>query len=156
MKKLKKSQLHNQKMFPVFCENILTKGCGTFEDLAKALDKAGIKNYYGKPYTVNNLYQLKHQWNKVSKDEDFRQDYIEEFLPDKPSIYSNDSEPDDVLSEVRTDAEQFKFIEEHRKGENFSEKKKRETQDKFLEKLSKREEFEPIVRVFLRNSKNRV
>ena len=151
MKNLKKSQLHNQKMHRVFCENIITSACESFEDLEKVLEREGVRNYYGKPYTANSIYQLIYRWNQVPKDEDFRQDYIEDFLPDEPSIFTN--EPEEFLLESRTDAEQFKFIEEHRKGETLSEKKRRETQDKLLEKLSKSDEFETIFRVFVRNKK---
>jgi len=39
------------------------------------------------------------------------------------------------LTQEQLDAEQFKFLEEHRKGENYSEKKNRESMDKQLQKI---------------------
>ena len=146
---MKKIQLHNQKQFPLICDGIIAYKdnlpdglpLGIYGHLEEICDALGIRDVDGNPYTKEGLKQQVHRWNKKSKDEDFRQDYlekIEEYISDEPSIYNlsnNDSKPDMELTQEQLDAEQFKFIEEHRKGENFSEKKKRESMDKQLQKI---------------------
>lgn len=91
---MKKRQLHNQKQFFHFIECILISAPdeltrGVWGELEDILRKNGIKDYDGNHYTENGLRQQFHRWNKVPKDEDFRQDYwerIEEYLSDEPSI----------------------------------------------------------------------
>ena len=143
---MRKRQSHNQKQFVHFIECIITSSPdeltrGDWGELADILKKNEIKDIDGNPYTKEGLKQQVHRWNKKSKDEDFRQEYwekVEEYICDEPSIYNlsnNDSEPDMELTQEQLDAEQFKFIEEHRKGENYSEKKSRESMDKQLQKI---------------------
>ena len=143
---MRKRQSHNQKQFVHFIECIITSSPdeltrGDWGELADILKKNEIKDIDGNPYTKEGLKQQVHRWNKKPKDEDFRQEYwekVEEYICDEPSIYNlskNDSEPDMELTQEQLDAEQFKFIEEHRKGENYSEKKSRESMDKQLQKI---------------------
>ena len=143
---MRKRQSHNQKQFVHFIECIITSSPdeltrGDWGELEDILKKNGIKDYDGNLYTKEGLKQQVHRWNRVPKDEDFRQEYwakVEEYISDEPSIYNlsnNDSEPDIELTQEQLDAEQFKFIEEHRKGENYSEKKSRESMDKQLQKI---------------------
>lgn len=99
---MNKNKQHSQDVFHDMCKCVLFFGCTTVNEIAEALLHVGVRNTVGNPYTPNNLRQLVHVWNRLPEDEDFRQDYIDRYLPKSRRVIHDEEEviarsPDEPL-----------------------------------------------------------
>ncbi len=89
---MNKNKKHNQDVFHDMCKCVLFFGCTTINEIAEALQRIGVRNTVGNPYTPNNLRQLVHKWNQLSEDDDFRQDHIDIYLPQSRRVIHDEEE----------------------------------------------------------------